>query len=332
MEPALQRFVDLDAVARVAGDALDRANQPLLFDRLDWYRLLHAHCPPPGRFEAWQAQAGSKQAWLFLAVRGSSASAFANYYSLRFDIAGNHAPDLLAALATGLRRRFARLELAPFANPEPLAEALRQAGWWVSVRPAAVNWRLAINGDFDAYWAQRPSRLRSTARRRAKAVDLEINIFNHFTEEAWNDYEEVYRASWKPEEGSFPFLRALARRESEAGALRLGIARHQGRPVAAQLWLIENSTAWIHKLAYAEDAKSWSPGTLLSESMFRAAIDQDRVKCIDYGNGDESYKADWMESRHLLWRISAMNPRRLSGLVGTARAAVGRLARSFRSV
>ena len=54
-------------------------------------------------------------------------------------------------------------------------------------------------------WAQ----LRNTAKRRAKAAGLDIRIYDRFDESAWADYEEVYRQSWKPEEGSFPFLRAL---------------------------------------------------------------------------------------------------------------------------
>ena len=42
-------FDDLDAVAADAAGALDRAAQPSLFDRLDWFRLIHDHCPPAGK-------------------------------------------------------------------------------------------------------------------------------------------------------------------------------------------------------------------------------------------------------------------------------------------
>src|ERR1043165_7748195 len=127
--------------------------------------------------------------------------------------------------------------------------------------------------DFEAYWAARPAQLRNTAKRRGKSAGLEIEIYDGFDARAWADYEAVYRASWKPEEGSFPFLRALAEQEGAAGTLRLGIARKDGRPVAAQLWLVENGRATIHKLAYDEGAKTLSPGTVLSLAMFRSAID-----------------------------------------------------------
>ncbi|MGQ0588956.1 MAG: GNAT family N-acetyltransferase, partial [Sphingosinicella sp.] len=147
----------------------------------------------------------------------------------------------------------------------------------------------------------------------------------------WADYEAVYRASWKPDEGSFAFLRALAEQEGEAGTLRLGIARQDGAPVAAQLWLVENGEATIHKLAYAESAKSLSPGTILGEAMFRRAIDTDRVRLIDYGTGDEPYKADWMADRRPLWQLSAYNPRTFKGLAGIAREKVSALAGRGRS-
>ena len=131
--------------------------------------------------------------------------------------------------------------------------------------------------DFETYWAARPGQLQNTAKRRGKTAGLDIEIHDRFDEAAWADYEAVYRASWKPEEGSFPFLRALAEQEGAAGTLRLGVARKNGRPVAVQLWLVENGEATIHKLAYAEDAKAMSPGTLLGVEMFRRALDVDRV-------------------------------------------------------
>ena len=117
----------------------------------------------------------------------------------------------------------------------------------------------------------------------------------------------------------------MAEQEGAAGTLRLGVARKDGRPLAVQLWLIENKEATIHKLAYREDAKDLSPGTLLGEAMFRRAIDQERVRVIDYGTGDDAYKRDWMEERRPLWRLQAFNPATLKGLAGAARALAGRL-------
>ncbi|MEA3012339.1 MAG: hypothetical protein QOD42_884 [Sphingomonadales bacterium] len=320
-------YDDLDAVAADAAGALDRAAQPSLFARLAWFRLLAEHCPPEGRLAVLRGREGARQAWLFLAVSGAKATAYAAWYSLRVDAIGDVESDVMTSMARALRKSgIAEIELAPIEDPAPLRAAFREAGWRVVVTEKTGNWRIATEGmDFDAYWAGRPAQLRNTARRKAKSAGLDIGIYDHFDEAAWADYEAVYRASWKPEEGSFPFLRALAEQEGDAGTLRLGIARKDGRPVAVQLWLVENKEATIHKLAYAEDAKALSPGTLLGIAMFRHVLDKDRVRAVDYGTGDDGYKKDWMAERRPLWRLQAYNPRTGRGLVGAARAALSAL-------
>ena len=326
-------FDDLDAVAQDAAGALDRGAQPSLFGRLAWFRLIRDHCPPPGKLAVLRAREGARTAWLFLAADGPIAGAYAAWYSLRFDIVGDRDPGVMTSLAAAVRKSaIARVELAPVADPGPLARAFRAAGWLVFLTEKTGNWRIATQGlDFEAYWAGRPAQLRNTAKRRGKTAGLDIEIFDRFDERAWADYETVFRASWKPEEGSFAFLRALAEQEGEAGTLRLGVARKNGRPVAVQLWLIENGEAVIHKLAYAEEAKAMSPGTLLGMEMFRRALDTDHVRLIDYGTGDDRYKQDWMAERRVLWRLEAFNPATARGLIGAARARASALVARFRS-
>jgi len=322
----VELFESLDAVAAAAGGALDRGAQPSLFDRLSWFRLVAAHCPPEGRLLACRAG----ETWLFLAVGGGKAVAYAAWYSLRAGLIGPS--EGAEPIARALRKRLSTLVLSPVEDPSQLAAALRRAGWIVRLSPATAAWRSDVAGkSFEQWWAERPSKLRATAARKGRTAGLDVTLHRAFDPEAWEAYESVYRASWKPEEGSFPFLRALAEQEGAAGTLRLGIASREGEPVAAQLWTVENGTAWIHKLAYRDDAKALSPGTILSEAMFRSAIEEDRVDVIDYGTGDEGYKADWMDRRETLWRIEAFNPRAPAGLAGAARAAASALVRRLRS-
>ena len=326
----VELFDDLDAVARDAGGALERAAQPCLHGRLSWFRLLQAHCPPSGTLQVVRARNDVSAAWLFLANRGPQASSYAAWYSLRFDILGD--VKLADKIFRKLRGRSCVLDLSPVADAEPLLTALRSAGWTAWAQPAAGNWIARTQGmDFASYWAARPGKLRSTAQRKAKAAGLDITIHDRFDPGAWAEYEAVYRASWKPEEGSFPFLRALAQQEGEAGTLRLGLARKHGRPVAAQLWIVENGVATIHKLAYAEDAKALSPGTVLGMEMFRRAIDEDRVREIDYGTGDDAYKRDWMDERRQLWRVVACDPRTGRGLWTIARRRASSLVARLRT-
>ena len=337
-------FEDLDEVERDASGALDRAAQPSLFSRLDWFRLIAEHCPPPGRLLVARAQTradawGRTAVWIFLSVHNGKAQILASWYSLRAELVHYQAdaretPLCLEAIAGALRRhRIATLVVPRIAEePGALEAAFAKTGWWTRSEQDVVSWQIDTSiMNFGDYWSRRPSKLRNTAERKAKAASLEIEIHKAFDERAWADYEEIYAASWKPEEGSPRFLRALAEQEGEAGTLRLGIARKDGQPIAAQLWLVENGTATIHKLAYREDAKELSPGTVLSMAMFRSAIDEDRVERIDYGTGDDGYKRDWMEDRHQLWRFEAYNPSTLGGLLAELRARASKLVHRSRS-
>ncbi len=325
----LKLFDSLDAAAAGGADRLDREHGTDLFRRLDWFRLVAEHTPP-ARVAILRAETGDASAWLFLGVEGRAARALGNWYTLDFGPVFVGADErqrgaLLPALARGLRRvGAARVELDPLADARALGNAMRRAGWLARPGSGSVRWVMPSRGlSFDAYWAARPGQLRSTAARKGKSAKLDMSILSHFDAEAWNDYEQVYAGSWKPEEGSTAFLRALAQQEGAAGTLRLGIARKDGRPVAAQLWLTEFGRATIHKLAYVADARPLSPGTLLGMAMFRHALDIDRVDTIDFGLGDDAYKRDWIDGSEPVERLVAFDLLRPAGMA----ALVRRLAR-----
>lgn len=327
MPAEVEWFDDLDAVARDAGGALDRGTLPCLFDRLDWFRLVERYAPPPGKLLVLRAQSDERRAWLFLKVAGGKARALANWYSLRFGIVGDG--GLADALIASLHRKgIALAELYPLDSADRFGAAFRKAGWLTWINRASANWRMETGGrDFAAYWASRPAQLRHTAERRARSAGLQIEIHDRFDPATWADYLAVYQASWKPAEGSPEFLRALAEMEGAAGTLRLGIARKEEQPVAAQLWLVEAGVATIHKLAHAEEAKPLSPGTVLSMAMFRHALDVDRVGAIDFGLGDDAYKADWIDRSDPVYRLAAYDLTSLRGLAAVSRAAASKLVR-----
>jgi hypothetical protein len=325
---------DLDAVAREAGDTLSRPKQPRLFDRLEWLRLVEKHTPSQGRLTALHSKNGAGDAWLFLAASKGSAQAFSNWYCLRYGtVLSGDCEAAVAQLPRALRKaNIGRLSLSPFGADDPLLEALKRSGWMTRLSQSSVNWRVRTAGmSFEEYWASRPSQLRNTVKRRARSAGLEIRIYDTFDEQAWADYESVYQASWKQAEGSPGFMRALALQEGQAGTLRLGLAYREGQPVAAQFWLVENGVATIHKLAYREDARQYSPGTILSVEMFRRAIDVDQVELIDFGTGGDGYKADWMSDSVPLYTLAAYDMMSFRGLTGLAGSILSKLVRQVRS-
>lgn len=335
MTVSVEWLDDWDRIAAAAGDTLGRAHQPRLFDRLGWYRLLGGHLHPGIRPSVLHASDGQAGAWLFLVDDGPRQGlALSRYYGLSWrPVLVGDADAMLVPLLREAARRHDRLVLHPLAVDQAvwLGEALRQAGWQVFSDRVSTNWTIDMAGkSFADYWRERPGQLRNTAARRMRRHPLDIRIYKHFEEDAWRDYETIYVDSWKPSEGSMPFLRALAEQEGAAGTLRLGIAKDHGRAIAAQLWLVENNTATIHKLAHREGAKHISPGTILSHAMFRAAIDEDRVAHIDFGLGDEPYKAEWTDTPNPVYRIDAYRPGSLRGISGIARERAARLVRRLR--
>jgi hypothetical protein len=142
-------------------------------------------------------------------------------------------------------------------------------------------------------------------------------------------YQQVYAASWKRPEPFADFSPGLLTTCASQGWLRLGIAWLNERPIAAQLWIVANDRAEVYKLAYDEEFKAYSPGTLLTAKLMQHAIELDNVKEIDYLIGDDPYKETWMSHRRERWGIVAYNPRTLTGLVGLTREVLGRWAKPW---
>lgn len=337
-------FDDFDATELAARGSLDRAAQGVLFDRLSWYRRTWAHCPPGIVPLIARAVSEGAQAWLFLARReDGTLTGLSSWYTLAFRpvFAGTDDDALKLRMLTAIAKRLrgtlkiGRIALAPVPVEDGtsalIATAFRRAGWAVVHSPATVNWVADVTGQsFEDYWRERPGELRSTVSRKAAKVDIQIDISSAFNASDWEVYESIYAESWKPDEGAPAFLRAMAEEDGAAGALRLGIARIEGRAVAAQLWTVENGVATIHKLAYREDAAEFSPGTLLSAAMFQHVIDKDKVSEIDYGTGDDGYKASWMDRTRALEHLEIFNQGTLSGRFGALRARIGNLVRRSR--
>lgn len=300
----------LPATARAAGFASP-------FDRPAWFDLLEAHgFAGQGRFDA-QGRGENATAWLPLRVeKPGDYAGLTNWYSFAIRPLYTGEGDRNAALGDlfkALRKQAARLTLYPVSDPDDLVAALRNAGWWVKAAPAGDrHWLDLGDMDHNAWWASRPGALRNTVQRKGKKGVVDIALLTGFDPDAWAAYEQIYAASWKPEEGHPALLRAFAESESAGGRLRMGLARIDGAPVAAQFWTVEDGTAFIHKLAHVEDSLKASPGTLLSAALFRHVITIDGVRRVDFGTGNDGYKRDWMNRHDPLWRLEAFNPARVA--------------------
>jgi len=170
--------------------------------------------------------------------------------------------------------------------------------------------------DFQTYWIARPSRLKSTVRRKlaqAAAEQVEFQSYRDELADAAQAYEEVYRASWKIPEPHPNFIKTMVEKLGQSGFVRIGIMRLRGSPIAAQIWLVCQRRATIFKLAHREDVKELSPGTLLTHWMVSTLMREEGITEIDFGRGRDAYKRDWVAESRIRSGVVAGNWKTMAG-------------------
>ena len=191
------------------------------------------------------------------------------------------------------------------------------------------NWYLPKPMGWQSYLASLRGATRSTIKRMNKKFSvaggtLEILTDGEGVAKALAAYEQVYASSWKQPEPFPEFMPRLVNLSKDRGWLRLGVAWLNGKPVAAQLWIVANKKANIYKLAYDESFKAFAPGTVLTAALMEHVIEIDSVVEVDFLSGDDPYKRFWMSARRERWGIVAYNPRTLGGGLGLLQEVSGR--------
>ena len=221
-----------------------------------------------------------------------------------------------------------RLDALPeeWAGLPDLLTGARRAGLRVLRFEHFGNWHEDVGGlDWNAYLLSRTGALRETIRRRLKRAEkLPGAQFTLLSRAADMDaaavaFETVYRRSWKQPEPHPTFNVALMRAMAADGALRFGLWSIRGQPVAVQFWVVAADRAVVLKLAHDEAFKLHSPGTVLTALMLRHLLDHEHVTEIDFGRGDDPYKAAGRRSggggSECCWSIPGGYPGWLPGCV-----------------
>ena len=328
-------------------DLLAQAEQACPFSGKTWFEVFSRQIAAPGQQPQWLVLFEHETTVLLLPMlalsRGRTRvlSSFSNYYTPYFSpvSSSGNVTELLKILFEQVRdylRGFDVLEFFPL-TAETRTALLAGAHGGGNIADTQVhtwNWRERGIQGYAQYWSTRDSRLRNTVRRKQHKLDAigdyRFSIAAPDTiEQAMEAYRRVYANSWKPEENFPDFIIDLIRTYAREGSLRLGLAYHANRAVAAQIWLVKARKAYIYKLAYDKDYRGVSVGTLLSHYLFRNAIEIDQVHTVDYLTGDDAYKVQWVSERRPLYRLSLINPRRPAGAVLILRQTLGRVINRF---
>ena len=235
-------------------------------------------------------------------------NSLSNYYSPALGpLAPTHPADWqqFFAAVTQTHSAVQRLQLQPLTTTQQQQlQQLTVPGWGFYFSHCSDNWTARTEN----YWQQRPSQLRNTIRRKRQKLTAEgarIDISQQATPELVAAYWQVYQHSWKPAEPNTDFINALLDQTSQHQSLRLGVLWLDGRPIAAQCWLVAAGVAAIYKLAQDQSFDHYSPGTVLTAALLDHVIEVDQVHTIDFLTGDDQYKAQWMDTKTPLYQLQA---------------------------
>ncbi|MDR1996240.1 GNAT family N-acetyltransferase [Azonexus sp.] len=314
---------------------------------IDWFALLQRQVYPGDADVRYYYLADNGQARAVLPLRRirqgclRTLESLSNYYtSLYSPLLGQDCDPLavrhLLNAATRENRGAHMMRFAPMDPELPsygvLLNELRAIGWIPLTFFCFDNWFLEVRGGWEDYLRQRSANLRSAVKRRTKKFVADGGTLELVSDAAGVEagiaaFEEVYAASWKKPEPYPDFVPSLIRLLAANGMLRLGIACLQGRPIAAQLWMVGQGKASIYKVAYHKAFSAYSPGTVLTGFLMQQVIEGDQVKEVDFLIGDDKYKQTWMSDRRERRGIIAYNPRTVFGCALAIKEMAGRLAK-----
>ncbi len=240
-----------------------------------------------------------------------SLSALSNRFTTLYSVltrSRENQHSILDCLAKGLSKLPVRpIRFEPIDSKDELMNELKHALELYGLQHQSLlrfyNWTHAVNHQsFEEYFAERPSYLLNTIKRKQSKLTREhnytIRLFkNSGIQQAVYDYQSVYQASWKTNEFFSDFTPALVHELAAKGYLRLGILYIEEQAIEAQIWFVLHGKANIYRLAYDENWKHFSPGSILTKFLMQHVIDTDKVTEIDFLTGNEKYKQDWMSVR-----------------------------------
>jgi hypothetical protein len=203
------------------------------------------------------------------------------------------------------------------ASVSAFLSGLADGGLYVGSYQHYANW-FEVIPDFATYWQTRNGGFKNAARkslRLEKQGRLRFECYegNIDWTRATDLYEQVYEKSWKAPEPHSQFVSTLLHSLGPPGLAKVGVITIDSEPAASQIWLVKGPRATIFKVAHDARFDRYSPGTALTHRLLRKLLEEEHVREIDFGRGDDSYKKQWLSDRRMRQGAIAANPRSLRG-------------------
>jgi len=341
----LQIFDSLDDLPRHYLRMLEVVGAHNMFQSLGWFRNLLENTRNPGDrlriygVETQEAPASALAFFVALDRRNPSAfpkpatlEEFYNFYTLEtgpiVSPEAERIEDVIDFLVQGISAETPRWDIVQFGSinrPSPVFDALctslRRHGMTIEPFFRHGNWYEDIAGrTLEQYINSRGKAAKETLRKSRKLdrehdTDWSVVTGTERMERAVAAYWTIYEESWKEPEIYPRFMPRLFDVCADDGSFRLGILYVDGEPAAAQLVTMYGRNAVMFKTAYVPKFAKHSSGAIVMARMLRHLICEDRIARIDFGAGDEPYKAHWASQRRERWGIVARNTRTPLGAV-----------------
>ena len=295
-----------------------------IFSRLAWFSLFEKFiCNDNLVAKYFVFTEQNSQFILPLAVYQNQLKSLTNYYSPFYRMLGSAhiTVDICQQTIQSCQvelKKYDTIDLVPIYEEDTVCwlKAFEKIGFKGFTYLHSINWYHEHITDIDQYWSLRPSKLLNTLKRKKRKLDkmggysVVVSTANSAFDlnKELADYHHVYFDSWKKVEPYPAFIDAIVSYAWQRGELRLGFVYHEEKPVAAQIWFVNNKTAYIFKLAYRSGYTKTSVGTVLTAAMMEYVIEKDKVSNVDFLTGDDNYKKDWMQSQRPLMGVQFCNP------------------------
>ena len=275
-----------------------------------------------------------------LAARGGLLESVTNWHTPEFGAVAEDEAAVSEVAAAVFARRPRRVSLW-FLNSEgpeihACRAAARAAGYRSTLHRLEQPPWVALDGDWAAFEASLPAKLRSDLRRRRRILEKEgtpaVEVFDG-RENLDALLEEGFRvegAGWKGEAGTAIVSQPDTRRFyteaaawlAERGWLRLSFLRLDGRPLAFEYGIEHGGVYYFLKGGYDPGYSRFAPAKLLIAALLERGF-ANGLRRFDFGGTDESFKLEWANGHRELVHFQGYAPSAL-GMVEQAAAPVRR--------